>query len=113
VWADGLPWPTELELLEWNLGFIYVVLILNKPGWHVECLIGGIKVTELCTAPEAAFEVSNNAGGTVDASFSDGIQTLANLKLGECSVGGVETAEVTGLGTISPVGGGSLTVSSE
>jgi hypothetical protein len=117
VWADNLPWPTELELLEWNLGFIYVVLILSNgvgsPGWHAECVIGGVKVTELCTAPEAAFEVSNNAGGTVDALFSEAIQTLSNLKLGTCSIGGAETAEVKGLGTISPVGGGSLTVSSE
>jgi hypothetical protein len=72
----------------------------------------GVKIEDLCNAPEVAVKVTNEAGGVVDAEFADAFQELAGLKLGLCTQGGTESAIVSGLGTIKP-DEGSLTVSSE
>ena len=108
-WYVGLPWKTELELMEDTTSF-FVNLIINSK-YSVECLILGVSSEEECVAPTTAVEMSNIAGGTVDAIFSDAFQELAELKLGECGKR-TETAIVEGLRTIT-ADAGSLTVSSE
>jgi hypothetical protein len=103
VWASGLGWNTLLELMEVNGVSFFVDLILNG-GWYAQCLVLGVTASETCTAAEAAVEVTNEAGGVIDNTFSDAFQELAGLKLANCSVGGNETGEVNGLGTTSESG---------
>lgn len=110
VWAEELPWKTELELMEDGTEVLFVDLLM-KGAYVAECLVAGISVEELCTVATTAIEITNEAGGTVDAVFSDPFQELAGLKLGECS-SHAEVAEVTGLGLILLTSGNALTASS-
>jgi len=118
VWAVHLPWETELELQE--PGGNYLVLILNNPGWYTVCMLTLGEPTDECTAPEGAFEVDNNAGGTPTALFSDAITELAGLKLGTCVMVGpfgeketlLEKGIIEGEGLIEHSTGGSISASS-
>jgi hypothetical protein len=113
VWADlETPWRTEAELMEEGTETFFVDLLFNG-GYYVECssILGPI--AELCSSTETAIQLTNETNGTVDALFSDTFQVLAGLKLGTCTGGGVETAEVNNLGTIALVSGKALSVSSE
>jgi hypothetical protein len=107
VWAEELPWKTSVDLMEDGAETFFVDLLENGK-YYAECLILGIAVSELCTAPVTAIQLTNEAAG-VDATFSDAFQELAELKLGECGER-PETAIVEGLGTIKP-DAGTLTVS--
>jgi hypothetical protein len=111
VWAANLGWETEVELMVDGTETFFVDLILNG-GWYAQCLVLGITTSETCTSTETAVLLTNEANGTVDGEFSDAFQTLAGLKLGNCTVGGAETAEVNGLG-ITLESGVTLSVSSE
>ena len=110
VYAEELPWRTELELMEDGTGVFFVDLLLNFK-FYFECLVLGVSVSELCTAPTTAIEITNEAGGLVDAVFSDAFQELAGLELGECS-GRAKTSELTGLETLLLTSGAPLTASS-
>jgi len=113
VWADlESPWKTELELMIDGTETFFVNLILAG-GYYVECLILGITTNELCSTAETAVQTTNEAGGLVDQLFSDTFQVLAELKLGTCTAGGAESAEVIGLGTLLLTSGTALTASSE
>ena len=112
VWADlETSWKTELELMIDGTETFFVNLILNG-GYYVECLILGITTNELCNSVETAVQTTNEAGGLVDQLFSDTFQVLSELKLGSCTAGGAESAEVNGLGTLL-LTSGTLTASSE
>jgi hypothetical protein len=111
VWAAALGWDTETELMVDGTETFFVNLILSG-GWYAQCLFLGITSSETCSAAETAVKLTNEAGGVVDAEFSDLFQTLATLKLGNCTSGGAESAEVNGLATVSETGT-TLTVSSE
>jgi hypothetical protein len=108
VWAEELPWKTELVLMEDTESFFVDLLINGK--YYAECLILGVSVNELCEAATTAIKITNIAEG-LDAEFSDAFQELAELKLGVCG-GRAETAIVEGLGLIVP-DAGTLTASSE
>jgi hypothetical protein len=110
VWPDGIPGETLAELMEDGTENFFVDLLFNA-GWYVECTTIFGKISELCSAAETAVQLTNEAGGVVDATFSDAFQTLAGLALANCTVGGNEEGEVTGLGTITP-DAGSLEISS-
>jgi hypothetical protein len=110
AWPEGLPWETEAELLEETAGTFFADYLLNG-AYVAECTILGIKAEELCTAPVTAIELTNEAAGTVKSVFSDAFQELAGFKLGSCGEHN-EVAEVSGTGQITPVGGGTLAVSS-
>lgn len=112
VWASGLPWKTELELMVDGTETFFVNLLINA-GYYVECTVLGVKINETCTAAETAVQTTNETGGLVDQTFSDTFQVLAGLKLANCTLGGTETAEVNGLGTLLLTGGTALTASSE
>jgi hypothetical protein len=103
VWPDGIPGETEVELMVDGTEEFFVDLLFNA-GWYVECTVfGGFKIAELCSAPETAVELKNEATG-VDSTFSEAFQTLAGLKLAICGSHG-EVGEVSGLGTtIDPEG---------
>jgi hypothetical protein len=54
--------------------------------------------------------LTNEPGGVIDAETGDAFTELAGLKLGSCTLGGTESAILTGLGTVS-VPGVAITVS--
>ena len=110
VWAEELPWKTEVELMEDGGSTFFVDLWINSK-FYMECLVLGVSVNELCQAPTIAADLSNEAGGVVDLGFSDAFQELAELKLGECG-GRAETYILEGVLRTTP-DAGSLTVSSE
>jgi hypothetical protein len=112
VWAKGLPWKTEAELMIDEPSTFFVDLILAG-AYESQCTVLGTVVTDECTSPEVATELTNEAGGIVDVKFSDGFQELAGLKLGTCTIGGAESAAVTGLGSALLTSGTALTISSE
>jgi hypothetical protein len=110
AWTEGLPFETEAELLEQTAGTFFADYLLNF-ALVSECTILGIKAEELCTASVMAIELTNEAAGTVKWVFSDAFQELAGFKLGTCG-SNAEVTEVLGTGQITPVGGGTLAVSS-
>jgi hypothetical protein len=116
LWAVKLPWTTTLELMVDGTETFYVELIASSgsgnPGWYIECLILGVTVQDECTGVEAVTKMTAEAPN-MDALFEEAFAELAEVKLGTCTKGGAETATVEGLGTISLVGGGTLTASSE
>jgi hypothetical protein len=111
VWAVHLPWGSLVELMEEGTEVFFADLILpagnGNPGWEILCSNG---TSDECTVAEG---VSNktNEGNNVDTTFSEAFTELAGLKLADCVTGGLEKGLVTGLGTISLVGGGTLAVS--
>ncbi len=111
VWAEELPWETELELMEGVTGGPFFVDLILNGRYYAECTLLGTKMNELCSAPEVAVQATNEEPGTVTLLFSDSFQELAGLKLGACG-SNAETAEITGEGLILVFGGGQLTVSS-
>jgi hypothetical protein len=113
VWAVGLPYKTQAELMVEGTETWFVDLFTNATkeiGYHVECM-GGI--SDLCIAPEVIVHLGNEANGTVDGEFSDPFTELAGLKLANCELAGPEGAKITGLGFTLLTGTGSLSVSSE
>jgi len=112
VWAEGLPWKTLAELMVDGAETFFVDLLLNGM-YYSECTVLGTKVEDLCEAAEVSTKLTNEANGTVDIEFSDPFQELSGLKLGHCTIGGNESAVVTGLGTMLLTSGALLDVSSE
>jgi len=127
IWAIHLGWETEVELWETGTALFggltsgFAVLILphtggENPGWETECTVLGIKAVDTCKGAEGVFELSLNAAELL-GKFSEEFTELMGVKLGECSIGGVETGNVEsseGLGgLITLTGGGELTASSE
>jgi hypothetical protein len=111
VWAVNLPWTTELELHE-DPGpeEDYVVLILGKPGWEVECM--GLGQTDTCTAETEAGFLLDNTTPTPTALFSEEITELMGLGLANCTLGGAATGIVEGEGLIEHPEGGTISASS-
>jgi len=109
VWAEGLPWETELELMVDGTEEFFADLLF-KGEYEVKCMAGAFITEDLCESPTVAVKATNNVEGGVDLEFSDAFQVLAGLTLGKCSLGGLESATVTGLGIlIDP--GATITVS--
>jgi hypothetical protein len=106
----NLGWGTEVELMVDGAETFFVELMLNL-GWHLQCLMLGITSSETCEAAEIVGKLTNEANGTVDEELSDGFQTLAGLKLINCSTSTEET-EINGLIRIVE-SGVTLVVSSE
>lgn len=114
LWPDGLPWTMLLELIELDNATVewsFAVLTAALAGWDIECM-SIIPTSELCEAPESVVGVTNETTN-VDMESSDAFTELAGLKLGNCTVGGNETAILEGLGILLDTEGGNLQVSSE
>jgi len=111
VWAVNLPWPTELELHE-DPGpeEDYVVLILGKPGWEVECM--GLSTSDTCTTEVEGGFLLDNTTPTPTALFSDEITELMGLSLANCTIGGNGAGHVVGEGLIEHPEGGTISASS-
>lgn len=110
VWAEELPWKTELELMEDGTEVFFADFLL-KGAFEAECLIAGISVEELCTTPELAIQLTNQPGGPIDEEFSDAFQALTGLKLGSCG-GKPEEFEIAGLLELLFTNGDPVTASS-
>jgi hypothetical protein len=110
AWADKLPWVTELELMEDAGGPFFADLFLAV-GYHIVCMGSG--TSDLCESAVSAAKVTNEAGGVLDAEFSEPFTELAGLELGNCATAGAKSAIVEGLGTVKLLEAGTLTVSSE
>lgn len=119
VWAVNLPWPTLLELVEGGSlsPELTVVLILTgatgEPGWYVECTVLGSKIDDECLASVGAFNASNQAGGTVLATFSEKLIEELELSLAICSLKKEATGIVEGTGEIKDTEAGPLSTSWE
>jgi hypothetical protein len=112
VWAKKLPWKTAAELMIDGAETFFVGLVFNGE-YESQCTVLGTTVTDECTSPEVAGELTNEAGGVVDGKASDAFQELAGLTLGTCTIGGELSAAVFGLGTGLLTSGVALSVSSE
>lgn len=110
VWLD-VPIEGEIELMVDGTETFFVGLAF-KAGYYIDCLILGITASELCEAEPAIEKLTNEANGTVKGETSDAFTVLAGGKLGNCTVGGNETAELIGSGILLETGV-SLSVSSE
>jgi hypothetical protein len=110
AWADKLPWKGELELMEDTGGPFFVELLLDS-GYHIVCMGSG--TSDLCESAVSAAKVTNEAGGVLDAEFSESFTELTGLELGNCNTAGAKTGIVEGLGTTKLLETGTLTVSSE
>jgi len=116
LWPVGLPWESELELLE-QTGYTGFAILLSSQsgsalGYYLECTILGVKSTDTCTSTLAAAELTLS-GTTAVGKFSEAFTELAGAKLATCTFAGGETGIVEGEGTYSVSGGGEMTGSSE
>jgi hypothetical protein len=114
LWPLGLPWESELELLEQTGYTGFAILLTSKTavGYYLECTILGIKSTDSCTTALAVAELTLSGTNAV-GKFSEPFTELAGAKLATCSFAGGETGIVEGEGTYIVSGGGELTGSSE
>jgi hypothetical protein len=106
LWAENLPWNTELELMEPSgaildrLGFPAGA---GVPAYEVECITtSGIVGSELCEGATSA-EVKNDTGTPmgVFGEFSEAVGS----EEASCSVTGAKTGLNVGSGTTWAVGG--------
>lgn len=112
VWAEEGPWKTLAELMVDGTTNFFDNLVVGE-AWHLECTILGTKATDLCKTAETAVELDDEAMGLVDAIYNDTFQSLAGLKLGTCTLGGVESGVVEGLLSMLLTNGEALSISSE
>lgn len=89
VWAEHLPWNTEVELAEEGGEIFWVDLLktggAGNPAWEVTCF--GIE--DLCEATEAAVQLLLSADAkTLLGEFSEGFRELMGAPTGTCERGG-------------------------
>ena len=121
VYLLGLPWESEVELLEQpgETTKRFMDLITTKAnggrlGWEIEnCLVLGTAHEDECTVTEAVAELTLDAGPILLGTFSRVITELNGLPLALCIASGAETGVVEGEGTFLVSGGGELAASSE
>ena len=126
VYPVGLPWESEVELLEQsgeatNLRFTDLLSTKasgGKLGWEIEnCLVLGTSHEDECTATEAAAELTLAAGPVLLGTFSKAITELTGQSLVTCTGSGGQTGVLENFegkgGTFLVAGGGELAASSE
>ncbi len=117
VWAIGLPYETEVELME-DSGTFFADLLLAKGtggevGYEIECMKSVIgAITDECKTSEGVAELKLEGTNLVGV-FSEAFTTLAGAKLANCTQGGTESGIVEGEGVEKLNEGGELTASSE
>jgi hypothetical protein len=117
VWASGLGWETEAELMEQGAEFFFANLILphaggSNPGWEMECNVLGLKIVDDCSAAESVAELKLE-GVTLLEKFSKAFSELTAAKLANCSLGGTESGAIEGEDSLILKEGGELSLSSE
>jgi hypothetical protein len=120
VWAYGLPWETEVELVEEpNEGPFFAMLILPREGldvgWLVQCMgIIGEPEDECFTPAEWAFQLTLE-GTNLLATTSELFRELVGAPLFTCINGGANSSEIQSDegALVKHETGGELTASSE
>lgn len=109
VWPVGLPWKTELFLME-NGTFLDLVSA-TEVGYELLCLILGINTEDKCTAADGEVEIVNDAD-TGDAAIP--ANAIVNPQFNCTQSGGAATGvnQSDELASILLTGGELLTVSS-
>jgi hypothetical protein len=107
AWPEKLPWLTELILFEAE----FHNLVYN-PAWFVLCL-----AIVILTVQEEECVVEHHTSSTKLANVSEGVSgefpAEADEEQAKCKGETEKLGMLTGSGTTLPVGGGTLTVSSE
>jgi len=115
AWADNLPWNTLLELMVDGTEEFFVDLLLSggkgNPGYHVVCM-GTSGLEDLCSAETNISKYTNTAEG-LNGEFSVVFDELAEVKLPNCTLAGMEKGVVEGLGItlLTETGAPALTAS--
>jgi len=118
VWAEELPWQTEVELVE-DAGVFFAILLLPHPGaellgWEVECMGLG-NATDECLAAEGVAQLLLPTPTTLGAEFSEAFRELVGAPNADCSRGGIGAGKVVSdaEATLRHETGGELSASSE
>lgn len=115
----GLPYESEVELLEQTGGPFFIDLLTKSGGgtlgWETKnCLVFGLPLSDTCTTETGASKLILN-GTTLEGLFSTETTELAGLLKANCTASSTEHTGVventTGKFIVS--GGGELTASSE
>ncbi len=122
VWALHLPWDAQAELMEEPAGtfLLFVVLITESatggglPGWYIVCMKTIGEPVDQCTFKENGVLDLSLELSLLLGQFSDALATEAGEKLATCTLGSSEAGVAETIPSeILPVGGGTLSVSSE
>lgn len=117
VWPIGLPYTSEVELVEQTGGPFFADIgrasTGGNAGWELtDCLVLGSPHEDECTTPEGAAELRLE-GTTLLAIASAAFLELIGGRLALCTASGEETGLDSGEGSLTLSGGGELTASSE
>jgi hypothetical protein len=117
VWLIGLPYTSEVELVEQTGGPYFADIgrasTGGNVGWEVtNCLVLGTAHEDECTSTEGASELKLE-GTTLLAIASSAFLELIGGKPARCTASGAETGIIAGEGSLTLSGGGELTASSE
>ena len=117
VWPVGLPYTSEVELVEQTGGPFFAALLNGSAGgnigWEItSCLVLGISMEDECTAAGGAAELTLE-GTTLLAIASLAFLELIGSKLALCTQSKEETGLAEGQGPFALSGGGELSASSE
>jgi len=116
VWPVGLPYETEVELIEPTSGPLFAVLFFPTQGTVLgyeisNCLVLSIAMEDECTSEKAAAELKL-VGTKLFGVFSEASTLLAGEKLALCTQSKAETGIVEGEGEFLLLGGGEVSASS-
>jgi hypothetical protein len=105
LFPELLPWLTEMILF----GTSFHDLVYS-PSWHIDCLLNILLTLaeEECTIEHHISSTDTNVAEGVEDKFTEPDEENAH-----CGTETEKNGVVTGSGTVKPVGGGTLTVSSE
>jgi hypothetical protein len=116
VWAENLPWETEVKLVEIGTLVDFAIYIYGNPGWLVQCMGVIGEPEDLCETPIGVALLLLNAGGTeLLAEFNEAFRNEVGLLKANCTRGGTGAgvAESDAQGPIKHETGGELSVSSD
>jgi hypothetical protein len=107
VYPIGLPWTTQLELVE-GVGVVDdTTSASGKIGYVVECSIFGVKEEDECLQTLGSAVISNMVAET------DVLGIVKEENTGECSLSKEKTGDLAGEGLIVTTNGEALEVSGE
>jgi hypothetical protein len=117
VYFLGLPWESEVALLEQTGGPFFADFLTKKGGGTIgleiiNCLVLGSAHEDECTTERGAAELKLE-GTTLLLILSEAFTLLAGVKHSLCTASGEESGVFSGEGAFVVSGGGELTASSE
>jgi hypothetical protein len=103
VYAEGLPWGTQLEL---TAGGTFIDKLTTVAAYNVTCTILGVKVTDECKALVGTETSVGN--GAADVVLTPGVEALPH---GECSAGNKESGVIETVEALTATETGTLQAS--